>query len=269
MFMFSITHATHEFQEHYTHVWQQYGGQSHHVDAFLTHKLRHTYGVLDATLRVVAGEPDIVAEGRAFAREAEIVALWHDIGRLYQVRGDRILGNKEYEHGNEAYAMLKNKYPDRLPLLLAIKIHNKFSYDALFQEDDYQGLDEISQKKALLLTKIIRDADKIQNLTYDVFDHFESLIAFDVHIYKANSSFMSSEISDRVIESFHRGEQVLHRDIRTAADAVLAQYSWCFDINFSSSRRILSSLGLHQAVCSALQRLGVKEELVHKIPLLV
>jgi len=267
--MFSITHATHELQDHYTHVWQQYGGNSHHVDAFLTHKLRHTYGVLDATLRVIAWEPQLVQEGRAFAREAEIVALWHDIGRLYQVRGEKILGNKEYEHGDEAFAMLKKKYPDRLPLLLAVKIHNKFSYESLFQEPDYQELDPDDQKKALLLTQIIRDADKIQNLTHDVFDHFESLIKFDAHIHQGDASFVSGIVSEGVIATLHRGDQVLHRDIHTAADAILAQYSWCFDINFGSSRRILASLDLHQSVCDALQRIGVGADIIGTVPALV
>ena len=52
--MYSITQATCEFQFHFDTIRAKHGGKEHHVDAFLTHKLRHVYGVLDATLRIIA-----------------------------------------------------------------------------------------------------------------------------------------------------------------------------------------------------------------------
>jgi len=50
-------------------------------------------------------------------------------------------------------------------------------------EPVYQALSAKDQEEAMLLTKIIRDADKLQNLTYDAFDNFDALYRFDKQIH--------------------------------------------------------------------------------------
>ena len=80
-------------------------------------------------------------------------------------------------------------------------MHNKFDHNQLLQEPTYQQLSPDQQALTMTLTKIIRDADKIQNMTYDVFDNFHALERFDKSIHNGDNTFTQPIISDAVLSS--------------------------------------------------------------------
>ena len=241
--MFSITNATIEFESHFHHIYNQFGNQGDKaVDSYLAHKLRHVYGVLDATLRVIAQEPSLQTLPREIKRKAEIVALWHDIGRFYQVQEGKIVGNSVYEHGDGAFALLRQTYGhEYMSILLAVKLHNKFSHDMLFDEPDYHALSDEEQKEALLLTKIIRDADKIQNLQFFTFDHFYEVKKFESRVswVDDDNTFLTGWLTPEAEQQFLNGEIVNYNNVRTFADKLLTRTSWLYDINYTSTKDVI------------------------------
>lgn len=82
-----------------------------------------------------------------------------------------------------------------MPILLAVKIHNKFDHTVLFGEPTYQSMSPADQQTTLLLTQIVRDADKIQNMTYDCFDHFDALARFDKYVLGSDDTYTQPIIS--------------------------------------------------------------------------
>lgn len=264
--MLSITDATIEFQSHFDAVYAKHGQESGIVQKFLTHKLRHVYWVLDATLRVIASQPELASLDRETKRKAEIVALWHDIGRYYQVRDGRIVWNREYEHGDGAYHLLIKKYPDLVTICLAVKIHNKLSHDSLFDEPAYLALSESEKQEALLLTKIIRDADKLQNMTYDVFDSFRATIGFDKYVTRDANTSTDVSISEKILESFKNGKMCKHADVQTIADSLLTHYAWMYDINFESTRGYIAQMWFVDTLFATLRELDVSEEQLNELP---
>lgn len=267
--MLSITDATIEFQSHFDAVYAKHGQQNGIVQKFLTHKLRHVYWVLDATLRVIASEPELTQLDRETKRKAEVVALRHDIGRYYQVRDGRIVWNREYEHGDGAYHILIKKYPDLVTICLAVKIHNKLSHESLFDEPAYKSLNETDQKEALLLTKIIRDADKLQNMTYDVFDSFRATIGFDKYVTRGDTDdkhITGMFVSDAVLESFKQWKMCKHADVQTVADSLLTHYAWMYDINYDSTRWYIAQMWFVETLFSTLKELGVSDEQLKELP---
>ncbi len=265
--MLSITQATLEFEYHFGLVWEKHGQANETVQKFIAHKLRHVYGVLDATLRVITTQPELANLDRDFLRKAEVVALRHDIWRFYQVQADRIVGNKEYEHGDGVFRILQEKYPDLVTINLACKIHNKFSHTQLLDEPVYQALSAKDQEEAMLLTKIIRDADKLQNLTYDAFDNFDALYRFDkqIHMWE-DDTFWQTHISPAVLEDLITWNMTRHADIKTFPDTILSHYTRLFDINFASTMNQVRQLQFSEKVLQKLKDYGVSEKQLQHIP---
>jgi len=164
---------------------------------------------------------------------AETVALFHDIGRFpqyakYKTFRDAISVN----HGLlGARVLSEEKVLSHLPLdeqefiIAGVKFHNAF------------GLPKIKDLDALLLLKLIRDADKLD--IWRVFiEYYDGL-----HDHKASAVGLglpeTSKYTSDVLACIYKKQIAALSNLKTLNDFKLLQLSWIFDLNFKTSFELL------------------------------
>ncbi|MBN2864279.1 MAG: HD domain-containing protein [Bacteroidales bacterium] len=157
---------------------------------------------------------------------AEIIAIFHDIGRFEQYYRYRTFSDhKSEDHAELGIKILKdNKVLDfagreiRELILTAIRYHNR----ALLPVNE--------TKTHLFYSRLIRDADKL-DIWRVVTDYYRS------PNHERNSALElelpdDTGISKDVIESLMNKQIVNTKHIRNLNDMKLLQAGWIFDINF-------------------------------------
>lgn len=162
---------------------------------------------------------------------AEIIALFHDVGRFrqYELYGTFVDAISE-NHGRLGLKQIGihkvfSGFPREKNILMskAIAYHNA----AYLPED--------KDEKAVLFMKLIRDADKL-----DIWKVF-----IDYYTEKNPNDAISLGLPDtphfneKVLESIHKHEFAKTKDLKTLNDFKLLQISWVFDINFFPTFRLI------------------------------
>ena len=162
---------------------------------------------------------------------AEIIALFHDVGRFRQYELYRTfvdaLSENHARLGLRQVGIHKvfSGFPGDKKLLIskAIAYHN-----AAF-------LPEGEDEKALFFMKLIRDADKLD--IWRVFlDYFKEKPSSDTIILGLPDT---PSFSEKILKSIHRHEFAKMMDLKNLNDFKLLQVSWVFDINFIPSFRLI------------------------------
>lgn len=188
---------------------------------------------------------------------AEIVALFHDIGRFKQL--------KEYGHFNDSTSInhaqagifaieeegfLKDLDSDKKDIVInAIRHHNKIKIP--------QGL---TCDKVLLHAKIIRDADKVDIYRILVEKGEESNPEILKILYgsKSNENIISDLIYNKIINK----EKVLLSEPGTIVEAQIARIAWLInDINFRQTIDIIVERGYVTKLYDYMQKSKRLEEL--------
>lgn len=188
-------------------------------------KIRHTCEVVQKSEYIAKGlnlnEEDIEL--------AKLIGLLHDIGRFEQVKQTSdFIDNDEFDHADYGVNVLfeegmirefidDNKYDDIIKK--AIYNHNKYKIE--------DGLNE----KKLLHSKMIRDADKLDNFRVKEKEHLENIFP---SVYNPDT-LEYEEISDSVYEAIMRKECVKLSDRRTQIDYWICYIGFIFDLNFEIS----------------------------------
>jgi len=164
---------------------------------------------------------------------AAVVGLLHDIGRFLQIDTYSTLDDlKSVDHGDlGAEVLLQTKMTDGYPseiqtaIIFAVKNHNK------------RTIQNYPNREAEVLTKIVRDADKI-----DVFRVMHHHLANGTEEQK-KSVLLNLQESNTIspqVDDFIRQKVVVNKSmVRTTLDFKLMQLSWIFDFNFGSSLSII------------------------------
>ncbi len=147
-----------------------------------------------------------------------VSGLVHDIGRFtqwttYHSYNDLLT----IDHGDLGEELLKNslikkfwyKKEDYSSILKSVKYHNKRDLNAKFTP------------RELLITKVVRDADKIDIL------HLYLTVELEFN--------ENSEISEAAKNDFLGRKLVNHKNVKTDADIVLRTLAFVFDLNFDYS----------------------------------
>jgi len=162
---------------------------------------------------------------------AEIIALFHDVGRFRQYELYRtfvdVLSENHARLGLRQIGIHKvfSGFPKDKKLLIskAIAYHN-----AAYLPDD-------EDEKTLFFMKLIRDADKLD--IWKVFlDYYMEKRPNDAIVLGLPDT---PSFSKKALESIHRREFVKTKDLKTLNDFKLLQISWVFDINFIPSFRLI------------------------------
>jgi putative nucleotidyltransferase with HDIG domain len=173
-------------------------------------------------------------------------ALFHDVGRFpqyekYKTFRDGISVN----HGIlGAETLAREKILERLPvneqalILQAVKFHNAFA------------LSHIQDGTALLLLKIVRDADKLD--IWDVFMGYYNMPENERASAVGLGLPDTAEYSDKILARIFKKELAHLSDVKTLNDFKLLQLSWIFDLNLETSFKMLTQRDYINRIASLL-----------------
>lgn len=165
---------------------------------------------------------------------AEIIALFHDIGRFEQFRDYNTFNDKNSEdHAEMGVRILRRENILREFSASVIEIiensilmHNKRN---LFRSSENNDV--------IFFSKLIRDADKLDILKvlteYYSSDSDEKNPALDLDLPESN------EISESVAFEIFSNKTLNVKKLKTSIDFKLLLISWIFDINFNYTLEII------------------------------
>jgi len=191
-------------------------------------KEEHTRNVCGNARRIAA---ELGLDARA-AGLAEVIALFHDVGRFPQFRRYRtfqdsrsvnhaVLGAKVLLEGHVLQDLPQR---ERSLVIRAVTLHNVFT------------LPPVLDSEVLLQAKVVRDADKL-----DIWRVFIELTGTDAADWPSAAGLGlpdGPEHSPGVLASLERREMVRLTSLRTLNDFKLLQLAWIYDLNFAPSLRM-------------------------------
>lgn len=213
-------------------------------------KIAHTTRVCGLIVRIAEGE----SLGKQETLIAEAAALFHDVGRFSQYRQYRTFRDSiSINHGRLGADVLRDaQVLDRLSeeeqaaIINAVQFHNAYT----IPEHDSRG--------QLQLLRLVRDADKL-----DIWRIF-------VGLYEGDSAGIPSEAgmglpdlpeySDEVLRDIACRHTASMTHLKTLNDFKLMLMSWVYDINFSTSLRMLTE----QDYINRLTALLPRDENLHR-----
>lgn len=189
----------------------------------------HSQRVCENALRIAAG----LGLDTAATALAEVIALFHDVGRFPQyVRYRTFEDSRSVNHAVlGAKTLLERNVMRGLPvrerslIIRAIALHNVFTLPP--------GLDS----EVRLHAKLVRDADKLD--IWRVFIELSNRNPADWPSAAGLGLPDSREYSPEVLTSLERREMVQLTRLRTLNDFRLLQLAWIYDLNFAPSLRLL------------------------------
>lgn len=192
------------------------------------------------------------------AELAEIIGLFHDVGRFRQYSIYKTFNDADSEdHADLALKVINEleffkelAAPDFDVVNFAIQNHNK---KTIAPTDD---------ERKLFFAKIIRDADKL-----DIYRVLEPFLAQENADKMPNfiKGKARPDISPDFVENFVTGKQADYRQIRTNGDRKIVRLMWIYDINFSWTmqkivergyiEKIVSNLPMDEHIAEGVRRL--------------
>lgn len=196
------------------------------------HKIRHSIWVLEYGRLILLKINNISEE---YKKDSEISFLLHDLWRFYQNNGEKVLSGQIFEHGDSWYNIAKKEWYDE-EICLAIKYHNKLSINWLYEEKSYINFSKEQKEKTNFLVNITRDADKLENMIYTIYNlnHFLSLDSS-----KPSFENIDFDITKECLYDILNKKLVDRKNEKTTLDKALVLISWVFDINFKETKDIL------------------------------
>lgn len=192
-------------------------------------KIVHTYHVAE-NAKKIAKKLNLSKENIELA---ELIGLLHDIGRFEELKITKELNNVKFAHAEHGSKMLfekgmirrfiKNSQYDNI-IKKAIENHSRLEIE--------ENLDE----KSLLHSKIIRDADKIDNYRVGKDEKIEAI--FPKRVNKIED-MEESKLSDIVYSTILNRKCVDIHDRVTLLDFWVCILAFAFDMNFDVSYRMI------------------------------
>lgn len=229
--MYSLTKATDLLLKSYE-LWTN-NSKVDKISKYNTHKVRHTFWVLEVWRNLLIKIKENKEIPKELINKAEICFILHDTWRFYQNDWNIVLENKDYDHWDKSYEIVKdNDYSE--DICLAIKYHNKFEISWLYKETDYVLMSNQEQQNTNFLLNILKDADKLQNMIYSIFDS-DSYFIDD----KTAWNIKKWDISKINLEDTKKHNLIYRSNVNTFWDYYLATFSFVFDLYFKESIELL------------------------------
>lgn len=192
---------------------------------WVSHKARHSFGVAFALRRI----SEIKPADWEFRDLAETSCLLHDVGRFYEHDGVSVITG--FDHGKAGAGIVRKsgKFPKEVEL--AVKYHSVRNHNEIFSDADFLSLDDAGRFRAESLLKMVRDADKLENVDY-AFSSAGIRTFFTIGGKSEISGF-----SKDMLSAFAAGNKTTlpRAMVRTEADKMLSMASWGYDLNYSES----------------------------------
>lgn len=214
-------------------------GDDEYVNANLKLKEDHTRRTCEEMLHLA--EALGLSDNRT--RIAEVIALFHDIGRFEQfVRHRTYVDSRSVNHCLLGLEVLRQTK--------ALDEVDETERQWIEKAIEYHGLKELPSDlngDCLLFSKLIRDADKIDSLyvmTVCFRQYADNPEEYKLEIEVPDKPGCSKEVLDRILS----GHRIGYDQLRTLNDMKLCLLGWVYDVNFVPAlkrikqRRILEIL---------------------------
>jgi len=176
-------------------------------------------------------------------RIAEVIALFHDIGRFEQFIKYRTYSDVQtVNHCTLGLEVLREKK--------VLGDMERKERELIEKSIEYHGLKKLPSDldgECQLFSKLIRDADKL--------DVFYVAVEYYKHYKDSRQKFLlelevpdEPGYSNHMVEAILRGRQIDYSELRTLNDMKLLQLGWVYDVNFTATfkrirqRRFLETL---------------------------
>lgn len=192
-------------------------------------KIIHTYNVCKIIIEIGKS----IGLNEADLNISEVIGLFHDLGRFEQfLKYNTFADNKSIDHSMLAVKIInENNLLDKLDedikelILKSILNHNKIN------------INHEKNKKILLFSKLIRDADKldIYRIVNDYYDkkNIEKNDAIMLELKDIN------EYSEDIFNTVMSGNVARYENLKFSNDLKILQLSWIYDINFYYSFKLI------------------------------
>jgi hypothetical protein len=209
-------------------------------------KEEHTHRVCDNARRIAQG----LAMGERDRRIAQLVALFHDVGRFPQYHQYRTFRDSASTNHAAlgAKVLVENRVLEELPareqdlIIRAVTLHNVFTVP--------EGLDA----EALLHLRIIRDADKLD--IWRVFQKYFETDAADRPNAVALELPDAPGYSAPILANLAERRMAHLSQLRSLNDFKLLQLAWIYDLNFLPSLRMVEERRVIDRISGALPGTG-------------
>ena len=197
---------------------------------------------------------------------AEIIGLFHDVGRFYQYQKYKTFNDAQ----SEDHAELAFKVIDDLEFFNELDDKDNEVMRFAIQNHNKKTVAPTDDERKILFAKLIRDADKL-----DIYRVLEPYFAQENAAKMPNFiTGRSPEISPDFIKNFVEGEQADFNKIRTNGDRKIVRLMWIYDINFKWTiekivergyiEKIVENLPMDAEVAKGVQRLRQHVEKILK-----
>lgn len=192
-------------------------------------KIVHTYHVAE-NAKKIAQELNLSKEDIELA---ELIGILHDIGRFEELKITKELNSVKFNHAGHGSKMLFEKGMIR-------KFIEDSQYDNIIKKaiENHSRLEieENLDERTLLHSKIIRDADKIDNYRVKKDEKVEAI--FPKRVNKIED-MEESNLSDKVYNTILDKKCVDIHDRVTPLDFWVCILAFTFDLNFDVSYKIV------------------------------
>ena len=231
-------------------------GDDDFVNANLKLKEEHSRRTCEE-MRYLAGELGLTDNQK---RIAEVIALFHDIGRFEQFVKYRTYNDiRSVNHCLLGLEVLRQRR-----VLAALEDQEK---ELIEKAVEYHGIKELPKGLAgecLLFARLIRDADKI-DILYVVTGYYkkyrDSPEKFMIQLELPDEPRCSTE----VVQGILRGERIDHSELRTLNDLKLAQLGWVYDVNFAATLKRIRQRGFLEKLFEVLPKTPNIERVRRKV----
>jgi hypothetical protein len=213
-------------------------------------EVQRNFDLKEVHTRNVCEAARLISQGGGERRQmlAQVVALCHDLGRFPQYQEFRtFLDSASINHAHlSAQILKKNTLLDFLPKAerdsvgFAVSLHNAFQIPA--------GLPAETED----LLRLVRDADKL-----DIWRVFIEYF-FAPEGERASAAGLGfpdlPDCSPEVLDAIEAGKMVELTMLKSLHDFKLLQLSWVYDINFTSTLKLIRERGVLEQLAETLPK---------------
>jgi hypothetical protein len=193
-------------------------------------------------------------------RIAEVIAIFHDIGRFEQfVRYRTYNDPRSVNHCVLGLDVLR-----RMKMLDGLA---KRERQLIEKAIEYHGLRELPadlEGECLLFSKLIRDADKI-DIYYVVTDYYRQYRndpdGFKLEVELPNEPGYSAQVVEKILS----GRLIDYKALQTWNDMQLCQLGWVYDVNFAPTLERIRQRKLLEMILEFLPKTADIEKVKEKI----
>lgn len=185
-------------------------------------KVTHTFRVMNSC-RMLAESLNLSEEKRDLA---VLIGLLHDIGRFEQLRLTNSFDDSVIPHAKCSLTVLFEQ--NRIRDFITADVYDRVIYESIKNHGVFK-VDPSLDGDALLYTKLIRDADKLDNFHTKLMESMETMLDVDLE------TLSKEQVSDYAYQTILSGQPLENSRRKTHLDMWVSYIGYIFDLNLAKS----------------------------------